>query len=87
MANSTSDRDIVGIVRKMNVKRYTPRKTNIRVYSNYNKEIFKNHPRNIPWEYRLVPPTFNTAWELFKTLPVKAINKHAPLRENRIRGK
>jgi hypothetical protein len=39
-SNSMSDHDMVGGVRKMNVKKYTPRKIFVRDYSNYNSENF-----------------------------------------------
>ena len=49
-ANSYSDHDLMGIVRKMHVKKFVSRKIFVRDYKNYDKESFKYQLRNTPWE-------------------------------------
>ena len=39
-ANSFSDHDLVGVIRKMHVKKFVPRKVFVRDYSNYDKDAF-----------------------------------------------
>ena len=86
-ANSCSDHDLVGIVRKMNVKKYVPRKIFVRDYSKYNRNTFKDELRNVPWENCLKQPDVNSAWNMFKRYVTTAVDTHTPLVERKIRGK
>lgn len=85
-ANSISDHDLVGIVRKMHVKKYASRKLFTRDYSKYNKDHFKDELRNVPWKNCFVEDNMNSSWNLFKHYLTIVINKHAPLVERKIRG-
>ncbi|XP_057302635.1 uncharacterized protein LOC130636806 [Hydractinia symbiolongicarpus] len=85
-ANSISDHDLVGIVRKMHVKKYASRKLFTRDYSKFNKDLFKNELRNVPWKNCFVEDNMNSSWNLFKHYLTIVINKHAPLVERKIRG-
>lgn len=80
-ANCISDHDLVGVVHKMHVKNYTPRKIFVRDYKNYNKETFRNEIRNVPWINCLNQNNLNNAWNLFKHYLSNIIDKHAPLIE------
>ena len=85
-ANSLSDHDLVGVIRKMHVKKYASRKIFTRDYSKYNKQYFKDELRNVLWENCLVQEDVNSSWNLFKHYLTNVINKHAPLVERKVRG-
>lgn len=84
--NSISDHGLIGINRKMNCKRYQPKRITARDYSRYNKEDLQNELRNIPWENCLAVD-FDKGWDLFKNYVTSTINKHSPLKEKNVRGK
>ena len=44
-----SDHELVGVIRKMLIKRFTPRKVFVRDYSKFNVDDFKNDLRYAPW--------------------------------------
>ena len=80
-ANSFSDHDLIGVIRKMHIKKYLPRTIFTRNYSKYDKECFKNDLRNIPWENCILQHDVNAAWNLFKDYVTTAVENHAPLVE------
>ena len=86
-ANSLSDHDLVGITRKMHSKNYIARKIIARDYSMYDKAKLKTTLRQVQWENCLSQPTYNAAWNLFKSYLSSVIDSHAPLTERKVRGK
>ena len=86
VANSISDHDIIGIIRKMHIKKPTPRTIFIRDYSKFDTENYKNDLRNTQWENMFLTQDINGAWNIFKTLLSYVIKKHAPLREKKVKG-
>ena len=87
LANSVSDHDLIGIVRKIHIQKYQPRKIFTRDYSKFNVENFKNDLRNLPWERVINTTVFNKGWDIFKELIVSVINIHAPIKQKLVRGK
>ena len=86
-ANSFNDHDLVGIVRKVHMKKCLPRKIFVHDHRKYDIDSFKNELRNTPWENCLAEPDVNTAWNLFKYYLTNAVDNHAPLIERKVRGK
>lgn len=86
-SNSLSDHNLIGVIRKMHCNRYTPKSITVRDYSKYDKEAVKNELREIPWENCLATVNVNDAWNLFKRYIKLVINKHAPLKDRKVRGK
>ena len=80
-SSGISDHELVGIVRKMHIKRFVPRKIFIRDYSQYNKEGFKTDLRNAPWENVFNKSNFNSSWNEFKNIFTNIVNGHVPLKE------
>ena len=82
-----SDHKLVGVIRKMHIKRFTPRKVFVRDYSKFNVDNFKNDLRNAPWANMFLQNNMNSAWNEFKSELTAIINRHAPLKEKIVRGK
>ena len=84
-ANSFSDHDLSGIVRKMHVLKLT------RDFSKYNKEAFKEDLQNIDWvevfQAGRINDTINVGWDLFKQKLTAVIDRHTPFVERRKRGR
>ena len=83
--NSVSDHSLIGINRKVNCKRFVPKSIKIRDYSKYNADHLKDELRQMPWE-NCLRLDFNTGWNLFKQYLISCIDKHAPLKEKKVRG-
>jgi hypothetical protein len=86
-ANSFSDHDMVGVIRRINFQKYSPKTAIVRDYSKYDNEAIKTELRNMPWENCMLLADFNSAWNLFKHYLTLVINKHVPQIEIKIRGK
>ena len=71
----------------MHVQKFKPRKITCRDYSKYNKELYKNDLRQVPWQHVINETSLNKAWTLFKNYLSDVIHKHAPLKEKLVRGK
>jgi len=82
-----SDHDVIGVNRKINNTRYTPRRIKMRNYKNYNAERLKDEIKTINWNEIIFRDSFNESWEAFKMKLSETINHHAPLAEKKIRGK
>ena len=82
-----SDHDLTGIIRKMNCKKYEPRKIFIRNYKHFCTENYKNDLRHLPWENALEIKDLNQSWAYFKKLITNCIAHHAPMLEKKITGK
>ena len=76
-----SDHEFVGVIRKMHIKRFTPRKVFVRDYSKFNVDNFKNDLRNAPWANMFLQNNMNSAWNEFKSELTAIISRHAPLKE------
>ena len=63
--NSISDHDLIGIIRRINCKRFTPRKILARSYKNYDANSFLNDLNNIHWNDFLNINNLNDAWDEF----------------------
>ena len=83
--NSVSDHSLIGINRKVNCKRFVPKSIKVRDYSKYNADHLKDELRQMPWE-NCLRLDFNTGWNLFKQYLISCIDKHAPLKEKKVRG-
>ncbi len=81
--DAISDHELTGIIRKMNCKRFVPRRIFTRNYKNYNVSSFKADERNIPWE-NVASQDFNSGWNSFKNRLIQYMNKHAPLVEKKV---
>ena len=86
MGNSISDHELIGIVRKLHLQKYQPRKIISRDYSKFNEQLYKIDLRNLPWENVVNIIYLNKAWNLFKNLIDSVINIHTPLKERLVRG-
>ena len=85
-SNAVSDHELTGIIRKMNCKRFVPRRIFTRNYKNYDESSFKADVRNIPWDNG-TGLDFNSEWNSFKNQLMQCVNKHAPLVEKKVRGR
>lgn len=81
-----SDHQLIGITRKMNCKKFSPRKIYARNYKHYSKDAFKSDLRGLPWE-DILSGDLNSAWNTFKDLISSIVNKHAPMFERKITGR
>ena len=79
-----SDHHLVGIIRKLNSKRYVPRRTLVRNYKSYSRQEFNRDLLQQNWQSVINLSSSNEAWDVFKTLLQNCINKHAPLIEKSI---
>eukprot|EP00112_Aurelia_sp_Birch-Aquarium-sp1_P015852 Seg3541.2 transcript_id=Seg3541.2/GoldUCD/mRNA.D3Y31 product="hypothetical protein" protein_id=Seg3541.2/GoldUCD/D3Y31 len=90
-ANSFSDHDLSGIVRKMHVQKFVPKTILTRDFSKYNKEAFKDDLQNVDWVEVLqtgeINERINAGWDLFKQKLTAVIDRHAPFVERRKRGR
>ena len=84
--NSLSDHDLIGINRKMNHKKFKPRKILTRDYSKYNCDNFRSDLKNLPWQKISNFDDVNSAWFHFKDLFTSVVDKHAPVIERTVRG-
>ena len=82
-----SDHDLTGIIRKINCKKYEPRKIQTRNYKNFCRESYKDDLRNIPWENALRLTNLNQSWNHFKELVTDCIDRHAPRTQKKVTGK
>ena len=87
IANSISDYDLTGIIRKMNCLKFKPRKINTRSMTNYNVSQFKSELRETSWETIINENNLQSTWNLFKQILTAIINRHAPLTEKKVRGR
>ena len=83
---SISDHDLTGLCRKINCKRFAPRRIITRNYKNYDPENFKSDVRTIPWG-NMVNHALNSVWDNFKYFLMQCINKHAPIMERSVGGR
>ena len=81
-----SDHQLIGIIRKLNSRKFTPCKIYARNYKYYCKDAFKSDLRGLAWE-DILSSDFNTAWSSFKELINNIVNKHAPMFERKITGR
>ena len=86
IGNSLSDHDLVGVVRKMNYKKYAPKIIRTRNFSKYDVNIFKRDLSNAPWGDINSFHGVNAAWDYFKNLFSDIVNKNAPIIKKNIRG-
>ena len=85
-SNAISDRELTGIIRKVNCKRFVPRRIYTRNYRNYDKSSYKDDVKNISWGYK-TSQGINTEWNSFKNQLIQCVNKHAPLVEKTVSGR
>ena len=81
-----SDHELTGIIRKVNSKRFVPRRIYTRNYRKYDKSSYKDDVKNIPWGYT-TSQDINTEWNSFKNQLIQCVNKHAPLVEKTVSGR
>ena len=86
-SSGISDHRLTGIVRKLNTKRFRPRRILVRNYKGYSKEDFNKDLNSQNWQSVLKLGSFNEAWDGFKTILQSCIDKHAPLIEKTVRGR
>ena len=87
IANSISDHDLTGAIRKMTCEKFKPGKIYSRSYAKYNSEEFKADLRELPWEKVIKEKEVNSAWYIFKQLLSSVIDKHASHKEKIVRGR
>eukprot|EP00794_Sanderia_malayensis_P020900 gene20900-22951_t len=90
-ANSFSDHDLSGIVRKMHVRKFPSKIILSQDFSNYNKQAFKEDLQNVDWaevfQAGRSNERINLGWDLFKQKLTEVIDRHAPIVEKRKRGR
>ena len=90
-ANSFSDHDLSGIVKKMHVRKFAPKTILMRDFSKYNKEAFKDDLQKIDWVEVLqaggINDRINDGCNLFKQKLTAVIDRHAPSVEGRKPGR
>ena len=89
--SSLSDHELIGIVRKINCRKFSPRRFQCRSFKNIDTIKFRNDIRDtlgIPLCTEFLKSNdLNTAWNKFKSLITAVVNKHAPLMERSVRGR
>ena len=60
-----SDHQLIGITRKMNCRKFSPRKIYARNYKYYSEDAFKSDLGGLSWG-DILSGDFNTAWRSFK---------------------
>ena len=85
--SGTSDHHLVGIIRKLNSKKFVARRTLVRSYKNYSKKQLNNDLHRQNWESVINFSSFNKASNSFKTLLEDCIDKHTPPIEKMISGR
>ena len=85
--NPISDHELIGLIRKMNCKIYKPGTVITRNYAKYNKYLFRQELKGMPWYKVTSNIDLNTAWNCFKTMFSAAIDKHAPMVKRSVRGR
>ena len=85
-ANSLSDHDVTGVVRKLHCVKFKPRKIYCRDYTKFNISEFKEDLHNASWDPVSMQLDFNSAWINFKSLISSIIDKHAPMKQKTVRG-
>ena len=83
---SISDHDLIGLSRKVNCKRFCPRKIMTRNYKNYNKEHFKSELKCI-LDRIILSYDLNSAWNTCKNALIQCVNKHVPLKKRSVSGR
>ena len=82
-----SDHDIIYIVRKLNHFRtnrhYVVEK---RYFKHFKQESFESDLKNVPWD-GIQDKDPNRQWEMWKSLFIAVVDKHAPLKRTRMRKK
>ena len=88
IGNSISDHDLTGINRKMNCKKFKPRRIITRNYTKYDKEAYQIELTNSFSFLNDITnyPDANVTWDKFKSVLSLVIDKHAPLVERVIQG-
>ena len=86
IGNSISDH-LTGTLRKLNTRKFEPRKVFVRNYSNYDTQIYRTDSNNIPWNNLIAERDLNKAWSLFKSALITVIDKHAPMVKRYVRGR
>ena len=84
-----SDHDAVYMVRSMRLpkKKGTPKLITARTLKKFNSEPFLTDLRNIQFDQiKGIAKDPNELWQIWKTLFLEVLNKHAPVSSTRIRG-
>ena len=84
-----SNHYMILIVRKINVipKLNRCKKIKVRNFKHFNANNFHTDLRNQPWELISNYSDVDRMWDIWKTLFMDVLDRHAPLREKRVKNK
>ena len=82
-----SDHSLVFMTRKANYDRKGSRTIEMRRFKNFQKDKFLNDLEQMPWRNVSSHSDTNDMWQEWKNLIVSCMDKHAPLKSQRIRNK
>ncbi|CAB4019684.1 Hypothetical predicted protein [Paramuricea clavata] len=86
-ANSLSDHDLTGIIRKINLQKFKSCKIRKRDFSKYDKMSFRRELSVIDWNGEFCGYDLNHDWNIFKEKLSRTIDNHVPFVEKSIRGR
>ena len=82
-----SDHDMVGITRKINASKFKARIITTRCFARYDRSAYRNDVKNSLWDNVYEQSDVNHAWYQMYNILLKAINRHAPLIQKKVRGR
>ena len=80
LPTNASDHFFVYAARKKPKVKHPKSKFKGRAYSRLDENEFKQEISNENWEGVLIQPDSDAAWELFRTIFITILHKHAPLK-------
>ena len=83
-----SDHSLIFAIRKISIMNKQENTIKIRNMKNFNEHNFINELQEQHWEYMYFFATDpNCMWEIWKTLFLEVLNKHAPIQNKKVRSK
>lgn len=87
LPDSFSDHSVVFCVWKVKVPKLPPKYVKVRQTKNINSDLFLNDLANINWTRFQLIPDVTDAWEFLYSEMLEVINKHAPFKTIRVKGR
>uniref|UniRef100_A0A669EJS2 Reverse transcriptase domain-containing protein n=1 Tax=Oreochromis niloticus TaxID=8128 RepID=A0A669EJS2_ORENI len=85
--NDLSDHCVVATCRNTKIPKCKPRIIYKRNFKIFNEQAFQYDLSMANWEYLNLIPDIHLAWDYFKKIFMKILNKHAPIRKIRVKGR
>ena len=83
-----SDHSLIFAIRKISIMNKQENTIEIRNMKNFNEQNFIKELQEQRWEYKYFFATDpNCMWEIWKTLFLEVLNKHAPIQNKKARSK